>query len=112
MRPVNINIASAAPTAPVVLDYIANPFSVGLALNFSTGNGSGTVTVQYSFDDPYAAYATDYGTNANWINLASLTTKVGDADGSLSSPVRAVRANCTVYNSGVIKFTVLQSSES
>lgn len=112
MRPVNINITSAAPTAPVVLDYIASPFSVGLALNFTSGTGSGTVTVQYSFDDPYAAYATDYGTNANWINLASMTAKAADADGNLTSPVRAVRANCTVYNSGVIKFTAIQSSES
>lgn len=112
MRPVNINITSAAPTAPVVLDYIAAPFTVGVALNFTTGAGNGTVTVQYSFDDPYASYATDYGTNANWISLASMTTKVGDADGSLTSPVRAVRANCTIFASGVIKFTVLQSSES
>lgn len=112
MRPVQINITSAAVTAPVVLDYLANPFSVGLSLNFTTGNGNGTVTVQYSFDDPYAAYATDYGTNANWISLASLTAKTSDADGTLSSPVRAVRANCTVYNSGSIKFTTIQSSES
>lgn len=112
MRPVNINITSATPTAPVVLDYLANPFSVGLALNFTSGSGNGTVSAQYSFDDPYAVYATDYGTNGNWITLASLTSKTGDADGSLTTPVRAVRANCSVYNSGTIKFTVLQSSES
>lgn len=112
MRPVNINITSAASTVPVVLDYIASPFSVGLALNFTSGTGSGTVTVQYSFDDPYATYATDYGTNANWISLASLTSKTSDADGTLTSPVRAVRANCAIFNSGIIKFTAIQSSES
>lgn len=112
MRPVTQTITATGATPPVVLDYIAAPFSVGLSLNFTTGNGNGTVTVQYSFDDPYASYATDYGTNANWINLASLTTKIADADGTLTSPVRATRANCTIYNSGSIKFTVLQSSES
>lgn len=109
MRPVVQNITSAGATAPVVLDIYPDIFSVALSLNFTTGSGNGTVTVQYTFDDPYAVYATNYATNANWISVASMTTKVADADGSLTAPVRAVRANCTIYTSGTIKFTVIQA---
>lgn len=109
MRPVSQNITALGATAPVVLDIYSDIFSVSLSLNFTSGSGAGTVTAQYTFDDPYATYATSFAANANWIAVTSLTTKVADADAQLTSPVRAVRANCTIYGSGTIKFTVVQA---
>lgn len=108
MRPVSINITTTGLSSPVVLDQFLNPFDVTLALNFTSGSGNGTVTVQYSTDDPFATYATDYNTNANWINLTALTNKAADIDAALSSVVRAVRANCSVFNGGIIAFRVIQ----
>lgn len=109
MRPVSQNITATGVGAPVVLDYMRDPFSVTVALNFTTGSGNATVGVQYSMDDPYAVYATDYGTNANWVLLSSMTTKVADADGSFSAPVRAVRYTCTIFGGGTVRFGVIQA---
>ncbi len=110
MRPVQQTMAATGATAPVVLDYIQAPFAVGLFLDFDKDTSSGTVTVEYSFDDPWAVYATDYGTNATWFADPNLTNKTASADGNIAFPVRAVRANCSIFgDTGTIYFTVIQA---
>lgn len=113
MRPVRISLISTGASSPVVLDYNANPFQVGLFLDFASAPANAQVTVQYSFDDPWASYATDYNTDATWYAHPNMTGKTSNTDGNIAFPVRAVRAN-TVSISGTnsVAFTVIQSSQS
>lgn len=114
MRPVYLTNGSQKISDPVVLDIYVNPEHVSVTVTVS---GTNTSKVQYSFDDPWATYATDYNTNGIWIDagspLASITT--GTASSFLvnsstgTGPVRAVRLNTTSYTSGSAKMTVIQS---
>ncbi len=109
MRPVSQTLTTTTGAyPPVVLDYVQAPFAVGLFLDFASATNF-SVTVQYSFDDPWATYATDYGTNGTWFSDPNLTTKSANADGNLAFPVRAVRANVVSGDSGTVKFTVIQA---
>ena len=114
MRPVYVTNDAAEISSPVVLDIYVNPEHVSVTVKVTNTN---TSKVQYSFDDPWATYATDYNTDATWIDcgspLASITS--GTASSFLvnsstgTGPVRAVRLNTTAYTSGSAKMTVIQS---
>jgi len=58
---------------------------------FGNTGGTPSYTVQYSPDDPFATYATDYNTNANWYNHPVLVTLAADGVDSMQVPARAVR---------------------
>ncbi|CAB4167518.1 hypothetical protein UFOVP868_25 [uncultured Caudovirales phage] len=114
MRPVYVTNDAQEISLPVVLDIYVNPEHVSVTVTVTDTN---TSKVQYSFDDPWATYATDYNTNATWIDagspLASITTGTVSSflvnSSTLSGPVRAVRLNTTSYTSGSAKMTVIQS---
>lgn len=106
--------AGTGPSKPVVLDQHLTPQNVGIAIVLS-GTVSLTTQVQWSLDDPFATYATDYDTNATWFVDKNLTALVANAAGipvnaaGFAQPVRAVRLNNTVFASGVATMTVVQT---
>jgi len=100
MRPVIVTSSGVSKSNPIVLDYIAAPFSVGLAAVVS---GSATYTIEQSSDDPYASYATDYNTNGTWFSVATanLVAATTSQQNVLNTPCRAVRINQTAGAGGV-----------
>lgn len=109
MRSVVVNgPAGTGVSAPVVLDQYLNPQEAGLAVEFSAG-ASATAKVQYSLDDPFASYATDYNTNAVWYDHATITGKTANFTANLGVVARAVRLNNTVWASGTVSLTVVQT---
>lgn len=95
---------------PIVLDTFADPFNVGFAVTISSG-ATLTYKVQYSFDDPFKRdYATDYMTDANWIDHADFASGASATkDGNIAFPVRAVRLSITAYTDGSATLTVIQA---
>jgi hypothetical protein len=76
---------------------------IGLLLDFGTGTGSGTASVEFTLDDPSSA-------NAVWIPYTNLTAKTATAYDNPIIPVRAVRGHCTAYTSGTIYLRILQGN--
>jgi len=108
MRPVKVTSAAATGvTAPVVIDQYLNPSTILLVIEF--GSAVATCTVQYSADDPFATYATDYNTNAVWLDHPTLAAQTADSADNISVPVRAVRLNTTAWTSGQPTLTVIQA---
>lgn len=106
MRPTVVTVTgSSGISSPVVLDYFLSPFNVGLAV---TATGTISAKVQVSYDDPFAVYATDYNTDGVWFDHATLTSITGNAQGSQTAPVRAVRLN-KASGTPAVKLTVIQS---
>jgi hypothetical protein len=107
MRPVTVTLAAAGVSAPVVIDQYLAPINLGISVVVTNTN---TTKVQYSLDDPFAAYATDYNTNATWFDAAApLASITATTYGSITTPVRAVRLNCTSFTSGSAAMTVVQA---
>lgn len=100
MRPVSVSTTDASGaatrTSPVPLNYNAEDFKVSLRI---TVTGTANYTVQYSLDDPWAVYATDYNTNGRWVNSsdAAVVGATASQTTNFIVPVRAVRV---VQNSG------------
>lgn len=100
------------PSPPVILDQMLTPQDVGLIVKF--GTAVATTKVQWSLDDPFAVYATDYNTNATWVDdknltaLTSVTAGVPVCAAGFPIPVRAVRINNTAWTSGTVTLTVVQ----
>ena len=106
MRPTTVTVSAASGiSTPVELDYLVSNFNVGLAV---TSSGAHSSKVQISYDDPFAAYVTDYNTNATWFDHATLTNVTGNAQGSQTTPVRAVRLN-KASGAPAVALTVVQS---
>ena len=83
----------------VVTNQYVTPFNVLLAVELFGGTG-GSYTVQYSPDDPFATYATDYNTNANWYNHPTLVNLSADGIDQFSIPVRGVRLQTNTAATG------------
>lgn len=109
MRAAVLTCTATGPSAPLVIDQYLAPINIGLSLaNTATGNVG---TAQYSLDDPFATYATDYNTNALWYNvtgMATITATSGTA-GSITTPVRAVRLFVPTFASGSVTLTAVQA---
>lgn len=110
MRPVVVTVTGNGVTrnsAPVVLDYHLDPFNVGL---FFTTNGATTgFKVQFSGDDPWATYATDYNTNAVWQDHPFMTAMTANSSGNVAFAVRAVRLQANASGTDTGTLTVVQS---
>lgn len=89
----NITSGNAATGASrvAVLDHHLNPFNVSLFLEFS---GTANATVQYTGDPVLNATNID---SLNWFNHTDITSKTSLTQGTLISPVEAVRV---INNSG------------
>ena len=106
MRPVRLTVGSLNNSAPIPLDTYSDPFNVSLAVVLSAG-ASLTYTVQYTFDDVFAAGFDP--ANATWFSHATLVTKTASSDGNFSFPVTATRLTATIYASGTATLTVIQA---
>lgn len=108
MRPNYLNAPSATgPSNPAILDIYLTPFQITLGVEF--GTASATSQVEYSIDDPFAAYATNYNTDAVWFVHPTLVGLTASAVDTITTPVRAVRINNTGWASGTVKLTVIQA---
>ena len=79
-------------SAPVPLDVLLNPFSVGVGCSVQ---GTVNYTVQHTFADIWTGAFTEQ--TANWWPHVSLVAQTGIADGNYAFPCRAVRVK---VNSG------------
>lgn len=93
MRPVYMPAnAAIGNSAPVVIDQYLTPTDTMLTVELGGNIGGGaSYSVQYSPDDPFATYATDYNTNANWYNHPTLVNLTADGVDMLAVPAAAVR---------------------
>ncbi len=108
MRPIYLNAPSATgPSAPAILDIYLTPFQITLGVEF--GTASATSTIEYSVDDPFASYATNYNTDAIWFSHPTLVNLTANAVDTITTPVRAVRINNTGWVSGTVKLTIIQA---
>lgn len=82
---IEVGTSAIGASVPVPLDYIQNPFSVGLFLEIT---GTVDVTVQFTGDDIRA----NGGVGPfNWLDHPDLTNVVADADAAYVAPVSATR---------------------
>jgi hypothetical protein len=83
-------------TAPIPLDQYISPFNVSLAI---VPAGTATYSVQYTFDNPFAADFT--AAAATWFSHPDLTSESGNNDGNFAFPVRATRLNVSAADDDV-----------
>jgi hypothetical protein len=107
MRPVVYTLSDASEAVlysrvnPV--DNYVSPFNVALSVRVT---GTANYTVQYTFDDVFAA---DYDpSTGNWVNHPSFIAQTTTKDANIAYPVRGIRI---VLNSGTgsVTFTIIQS---
>lgn len=104
MRPVIFTLSGGAGTSnPCPLDQYISPFNVALGV---TVTGTVNYTVQYTFDNVFAAGYTP--ASGNWVDHPSLTAQTGTKDSNIAYPVSAVRL---VQNSGAgtTRLVILQA---
>ncbi len=103
-------------SSPVaILDQMLTPQTVGLSVSVSAG-ASLTTKVQYSLDDPFAVYNTDYATDAVWYDhitdVAAITSLSGITSGNHAGrgviPARAYKLVNSSWVSGTATLTVVQ----
>lgn len=88
MRPVSIDLVGAVTSQPIPMEWRETP--VNITIQVSVVTGLINVTVQYTNDD-IRREGWDPAT-ANWFDHADLTAVAALADGTIISPVRAIRA--------------------
>ena len=99
---VEIGTNTVGGSQPIPLDQYISPFNVSLAIIIT---GTVNVTVQYTFDDVLTEGQSGPFT---WTNHTDLTAQTADADGTLISPVSAVRL-LTNSGDGTCRFETQQA---
>jgi len=109
MRPVVYTIIGGAGTQVVSrvcpIDHYVSPANIALNVVVT---GSITYTVQYTFDNVFAA---DYDpANGNWTNHPTLVTQTTTKDSNISYPVRGIRliSPASPSSSGTATLTIIQ----
>jgi hypothetical protein len=91
-------------SAPVILDIYLGPFSVGIGV---TVTGTASYSVEYTYDDVFSS--TFSPSTASWFAVSGLAAGTTvSKDGTLSSPVTAVRLNVASV-SGSVVMNVIQA---
>jgi len=105
MRPVRVTLTAAGVSAPIILDHYRAPFSVGIAVT-RTGVAAVGYSVEVTYDDVFSSAVTPV-----WFELPGFPAGTPTAeDGSLSSPVTAVRLKVTAITSpDTLTITVIQA---
>jgi len=109
MRPVVYTITGGAGTQIVSrvcpIDHYISPANIALNVVVT---GSITYTVQYTFDDVFAAGYDP--TNGNWTNHPTLVTQTITKDSNISYPVRGIRliSPASPSSSGTATLTIIQ----
>jgi hypothetical protein len=113
MRPVRVSVSGAAgKTAPVILDHYRDPFNVGVNVALSgSSSPTCTYTVEYTYDDVFANTYNPDAASAQWITVTAFSpSKSASADGTITSPVMAVRLNASALSAtGTLTMTVIQA---
>ncbi len=107
MRPVVYTLSDASGGVlysrvnPV--DNYVSPFNVALSVRVT---GTANYTVQYTFDDVFAADYTP--ASGNWVDHPTLTAQTTTKDSNIAYPVRGIRI---ALNSGTgsVTFTIIQA---
>jgi hypothetical protein len=103
MRPVSFSVTGVGNSVVCPTDYYVSPFNIALNVVVT---GTITYTVQYTFDDVYAA-----GFNpatANWTNHPSLTAQTATKDSNIAYPVTGIRLT-TSAGTGTAALTIIQA---
>lgn len=91
MQPIYQSQTGTGSTTPLNLNWGETPNNVGIGVYVS---GTVNYTVQYTYDDPSGTYpnaAPATFTTPIYFNHASLNNLSAQADGTISTPVAAVR---------------------
>lgn len=103
MRPIVFSITATGTSGVYTPDNYISPFNIALGV---TVTGTVTYTVQYTFDDVYAA--TFDPATANWVDHPSLTGKNASLDSNIAYPVTGVRLKVTA-GTGTTRLTIIQA---
>lgn len=102
MRPVIYTVTGVGNSPVYAMDLYISPANVGLAVTVS---GTITYTVQYTFDDVFAAgYNPATG---NWFNHPTLTGS-SSANSNIAYPATGIRLN-TSAGTGSATLTIIQA---
>lgn len=101
------NGASVQNSDPYVLDFRKADFNVSIIGN-TDGSTTGW-TVQYTVENPWATYATDFGTDADWFDLENFTDLLADADGNLTGVVTALRLQLDANGTDTVTVQIRQA---
>lgn len=100
MRPVVVQVAGAGNSDPIPLDIYLTPFHVSLFI--SIASGAINATVQYTGDNVFDSTVTPV-----WHDHVDLQNEIAATDGTIISPVRAVRL--VNADTGTARLTVIQA---
>lgn len=104
MRPVRVTLTAAGVSDPIILDHYRAPFSVGIGV---TKTGDILYSVEYTYDDVFSS--TFNPTTASWFAMSAFPLSTATSkDGTISSPVMAVRINVASLTGSVV-MTVIQA---
>ncbi|CAB4129523.1 hypothetical protein UFOVP118_81 [uncultured Caudovirales phage] len=103
MRPVSLSVTGVGNSAVCPTDYYVSPFNIALNIVVT---GTITYTVQYTFDDVYAANFNP--ATANWTNHPSLTAQTATKDSNIAYPVTGIRLT-TSAGTGTAALTIIQA---
>lgn len=101
MRPITLSQTGVGNSVPIPCDIYLTPFNVSLGVEVT---GTVTYSVQWTFDDVWDPNATITWDPA----AANLTAAVDNQQGSLVSPVTAVRLSVTA-GTGTAKLRLVQA---
>jgi hypothetical protein len=111
MRPIVYTIigGSGTQTASSVcaVDHYISPANIALNVVVT---GSITYTVQYTFDDVFAAGYNPNAAGANWTDHPTLGTQTTTGNSNISYPVRGIRiiSPASPSSSGTATLTIIQ----
>ena len=106
MRPVRVTLTALGKSNPIILDTYRNPFSVGVNV---VKTGDIVYSVEYTYDDVFASSYDPDAASSQWIAMSAFPNPTTTAkDGTISSPVMAVRLNVTSIT-GSATMTVIQA---
>lgn len=103
MRPASITVTGVGNSAVYPADHYVSPFNIALNVVVS---GTITYTVQYTFDDVFAANFNP--STANWTNHPTLTSLSATKDSNIAYPVRGIRLT-TSAGTGSATLTIIQA---
>lgn len=103
MRPVKYAITGVGTSPVCPADHYVSPFNVALSVVVS---GTITYTVQYTFDDVFAAGFSP--ASATWVDHPTLTAQTATKDSNIAYPVRGIRLS-TSAGTGTATLTIIQA---
>ena len=110
MRPIRVTLSSATSSNLIILDTYRSPFNVGIGVTFSASPaGALTYTVEYTYDDVFSNTYDPNAASSVWFPVTALSAKSAGGDGTITSPVTALRFRVSAYTSGSATMTVIQA---